>query len=259
MKAGALMVCALALALTVFVLEGGGATLQELKAGRSLHVCANPEAPPFSIQDPAQSGIQLEIAQMIADGLGVKTQVSWVFGPRAIRVAGCEVSMGAMASPAAKGPMRLSKPYFGTGYALVVPSATNGVRSFEDLKGQKIGVQVQSLAQWVLTKRGLTTTPTVVQEDIIDQIVAGQAAGGALPAAYAAWYLREHPRAALKVIEVYRQDPELRWNVAVGLRNADQALVDAVSAILEQLQRAGTVQATFARYGVPYHQPFPPE
>jgi polar amino acid transport system substrate-binding protein len=251
--------CVLGLGLAVLALDGGAATLAEVKAGRSLHLCANPEALPFTSQEPALPGIQLEIAQLIADGLGAKTQVSWVFSPRGIRLAGCEVSMGAMASADAKGPMRLTKPYFGTGYVLVVPRATNGVTGFEDLKGQKIGVLVQSVAQWVLSKRGLTTTPSLAQEDIIDQVVAGQAAGGALPAAFAAWYLREHPAASLKAIEVYAEEPELRWNVAVGIRNTDQALVDAVSVILEGLQRAGTLQSTFAKYGVPYHQPFPTE
>jgi polar amino acid transport system substrate-binding protein len=249
--------CALGLCLAVLTLDGGAATLAEVKAGRSLHICANPEALPFSSQEAAAPGIQLEVAQLIADGLGAKTQVSWVFSPRAIREAGCEVSMGAMVSAEARGPMRLTKPYFGTGYVLVLPRATNGVKGFDDLRGQKIGVQVQSVAQWVLSKRGLTTTPTLAQEEIIEQVVTGQAAGGALPAAFAAWYLREHPAAPLKMIEVYPQDPELRWNVAVGIRNADQALVDAVSAILEGLRQAGTIQSTFAKYGVPYHQPFP--
>jgi hypothetical protein len=45
--------------------------------------------------------------------------------------------------------------------------------------------------------------------------------------------------------------------VAVGLRNADQALADAVSQVLQDLVRNGTVASTFARYGVPYREPFP--
>jgi len=45
--------------------------------------------------------------------------------------------------------------------------------------------------------------------------------------------------------------------VAVGLRNADQALADALSQVLLDLVRNGTIAATFARYGVPFREPFP--
>jgi polar amino acid transport system substrate-binding protein len=248
---------ALALGLVLAAADTDAASLAEVKSGTGLHLCANPEALPFSGQDPAAPGIQLEVAEAVARALGTKWRVSWVFGPRAARLAGCEVFMSAMASPDSRGPMRLTQPYFGTGYVLLLPRATNGVKTFEDLKGGKIGVQVQSVAQWVLTKRGLTTTPSLTNEEIIQQVLTGEAEAGAVPAAQAAWYLKQHPGAPLQTAEVYVSDPELRWNVAVGLRNADQALADAVTQALQELVRNGTIASTFAKYGVPYREPFP--
>ena len=44
-----------------------------------------------------------------------------------------------------------------------------------------------------------------------------------------------------------------------GLRNADQALADAVNEILEDLLRDGSIESTFSRYGVRYHDLFPGE
>ena len=249
--------CILALSLTVSALDARAATLAEVKEGKGLHVCANPEALPFSSQDSARPGFQLELAEVIARSLGVKTEVSWVFDRKAARVAGCEVFMSAIVTPVVKGPIRLTKPYSGSGYVLVVPRSMNGVKTFEDLKGQKIAVHVESVAQWVLTKRSLTTTPTVTDEETVEQVMSGEAAAGAVPALYAGWYVKEHPDAPIKIADGYALEPELRWNVAVGLRNADQALVDAVSQILGDLQRDGTIRAMFAKYGIPYYEPFP--
>ena len=245
--------------LVASVSAGAAATLSEVKSGGALHVCANPESLPFTSQDPAAPGIQLELAEAIARALGTKPRVSWVHGPRAVRLAGCEVLMSAVASGNSRGPVRLTRPYFGTGYVLLRPRGADGAKSFEDLRGQKIGVQVQSVAQWVLTKRGLTTTPAFTDEEVIEKVLAGEAAAGAIPAALASWYLKQHPTAPLEVVDVYVTDPDLRWNVAVGLRNADQALADAVSQILQDLSRDGSIESTFSRYGVRYHEPFPGE
>jgi polar amino acid transport system substrate-binding protein len=235
---------------------GAAGTLSEVRSSGTLHVCANPEALPFTSQDPAAPGVQLELAQAVVRALGTKLRVSWVYGPRAVRLAGCDVLMGAVASGESRGPLRLTRPYFGTGYVMLRPRGTDGAKSFEDLRGRKIGVQVQSVAQWVLTKRGLTTTPALTDEEVIEKVLAGEAAAGAIPAGLAAWYLKQNPGAPLEVAEVYVSDPELRWNVAVGLRNADQALADAVTQILQDLSRDGSIESAFSRYGVRYHEAF---
>ncbi len=236
-----------------------GATLTEVQSGAGLRLCANPEALPFSGQDPARPGIQLELAQKLAGALGVKTSVSWIFDRRAAGQAGCEVFMSAIVTPRPRAPLRLTRPYSGSGYVLVVPRNENGVKTFADLGVKKIGVLVQSVAQWVLTKRGLTTTPAFTEEELVEMVLTGQAAGGAVSMPYAGWYLKEHPNTPLKIADGYVLEPELRWNIAVGLRNADQALIDAVSRVLDDLRRDGTIQATFGKYGVPYYQPFPAE
>ena len=167
--------------------------------------------------------------------------------------------MSAIVTPRPRAPLRLTRPYSGSGYVLVIPRNENGVKTFTDLGGKKIGVLVQSDAQWVLTKRGLTTTPAFTEEELIEMVLTGQAAGGAVSMPYAGWYLKEHPNTPLKIADGYVLEPELRWNIAVGLRNADQALIDAVSRVLDDLRRDGTIQATFGKYGVPYYQPFPAE
>jgi polar amino acid transport system substrate-binding protein len=50
-------------------------------------------------------------------------------------------------------------------------------------------------------------------------------------------------------------EPELRWSVAVGMRRADDALVERVNAALSGLVTDGTIAAIYARYGVAHRRP----
>jgi polar amino acid transport system substrate-binding protein len=61
----------------------------------------------------------------------------------------------------------------------------------------------------------------------------------------------------VKLAEGYVPEREFQWNVAVGLRNTDGALVDAVNQALEALIADGTVAGIFGHYGIPYHPPIP--
>jgi ABC-type amino acid transport substrate-binding protein len=51
--------------------------------------------------------------------------------------------------------------------------------------------------------------------------------------------------------------PELNWAVAVGMRKADDALVDSINAALGKLLADGTVQRIYAGYGIELHAPAP--
>jgi polar amino acid transport system substrate-binding protein len=51
---------------------------------------------------------------------------------------------------------------------------------------------------------------------------------------------------------------DFRWNVAVGLRNADTPLVDAVNHALDALIADQTIPKIFARYGISYRPPATP-
>jgi len=67
------------------------------------------------------------------------------------------------------------------------------------------------------------------------------------------------PNDGVKLVSGYTPESDLRWNVALGLRNADQPLVDAVNDILRHRMADGTIKAIFDRYGVPYYPPFKTE
>jgi polar amino acid transport system substrate-binding protein len=257
------------LAASVWVLVAGllaspveGASLAAIREKGRLQVCAHPDALPFSSQDHTQPGIQLEIAAAIATLLGVQLHVDWIVLTRHARRVDCDAIIGSIVrigpgeKPEPRGPKQ-TKPYAGSGYLLIVPQARSDVHRPEDLKGAKVGVEHTSWPHYLLNNRGIATSSYLTQTEIIEAVAQGEVAAGMVTDPYVGWYLKGHPGSAVKVADGYVRDRELQWNVAVGLRNADDALVSTVNEALDRLLAAGTVQGIFARYGVTYTPPHP--
>ncbi len=154
-----------------------------------------------------------------------------------------------------RGP-RLTKPYVTSGYVLVVPPTSPPIERLEDVKG-KIAVEHTSWPHYVLERRNLPLSSHGSPFDVLDAVAQGQSAAGLVSDAYTGWYLKLHP-GAVKISETYVPERDFRWNVAVGLRNADTPLVDAVNHALDALIADQTIPKIFARYGISYRPPAAP-
>jgi polar amino acid transport system substrate-binding protein len=130
------------------------------------------------------------------------------------------------------------------------------VHRVEDVKGGKIGVEYTSWPHYVLQTHGIGISAYRDQTEIIEAVAKGEIAAGMVTDPYLGWFLKEHPEAAVKVADGYVRDPELQWNVAVRLVNADQPLRDAVNQALDQLLADRTIQDILAKYGLTYLPPF---
>jgi ABC-type amino acid transport substrate-binding protein len=235
------------------------ASLAAVRERGRFHVCAHPDALPFSSQDRIQPGLQLEIGDAIARHLGVAMHVDWIVFTRHARQQDCDALIGSIVPGGEAGrsrrPLKLSKPYAGGGYLLVVPPGTTAVKGIESLSG-KVGVENTSWPHYLLSKQGVPTSSFVSQVEIIEAVAAGQLAGGLVTGPYLGWYLKQHP-GAVRPVESYAPPADLLWNVAVGLRGADDALVEAVNRALDRLLADGVIQGIFAKYGVAYIPPRP--
>lgn len=236
---------------------GEGGTLAQVRANREFHICANPEALPYSSNDPGLPGFQVEVGEALARVLGVRLRVSWVDNRRQARTAGCDAFMDEIVVDGheAQGPVRPTRPYYRSGIALLVPDGREEVSRFEDLTGGPVAVASGSWSHRYVDKRGLKVTVFRFQEEIIEAVRRGEAVAGAVVAPYVGWYLKVHPQAGVHVPKGYTPDPEVTWDVAIGLRNADGPLVQAVNQALEELIANQTVPGIFARYGVTYTPP----
>jgi polar amino acid transport system substrate-binding protein len=250
---------------------GGAAPLEQVQRNGALRLCANPAALPYSNRS-AQNGLpgfQVELATAVSREMGLGLTVAWVQGLSAARKAECDASMDARAVAAhydREGqtgplmsvvlPLRYSKPYAGSGIFLVVPSGSPAQR-FEDLNEQKVGVIVDSVANQWLARKGVKVSSFAFQDDIVGAVQTREIGAGAVTAPIVGWYRHEHPDASVTIPEGYEPEPALRWNVAIGLWGADDALLEAVNAAIDRVVEQRIPHHIYAKYGVAYHPPFP--
>jgi ABC-type amino acid transport substrate-binding protein len=242
------------------------ASLAELRQNGSLRLCANPSALPYSNLADAGglSGFQVELAEVVALEMGLKLGVTWIRNAADIKSSDCDALMDvAAASYDREGvtgplttplPLRLSRAYAENGVVLVVSSGS-AVRRVDDLHGRKIGVTVGTVEHEWLAKRGFAISVFAAQEDIIAAIEAGEIEVGAADPVTIGWYRHEHPSTAVMIPDGYQPESALRWNVSIGLRRADDALLAAVDAAVARVVEQRIPAQIYAKYGIPYLPP----
>src|SRR5690349_19492903 len=183
----------------------GATAARELAAVESrgtVVLCAHANALPFSSRHGDREGFQIDIARELARGLGVSLDVQWVVSPNQFRSADCDIVLDAIVDPEALDDLRLkpSIPYQRSGVALVLPAASDGtITGFADLRpGQRVAVQVGSLAAMLLERRGIRTIPFGFEDEMIDAVQAGEVEAAAVSPATAGWYNRTHPDRAVR-------------------------------------------------------------
>lgn len=232
-------------------------TLAEVKSLGAISMCANPDALPYASNKPETPGFQIEIGRAIAAGLGVPLNIEWILPRRRANVVNCDMLLDSINDPEVhEGKLSLSLPYQKSGLALGLGRDAEAISDFRELKKeQKVGVMISSVASMVLGKAGKATSPYAFQTDMVEDLRKGELYGAAVSAATMSYYIRQHPDSGLRLVNAFDGEPQLTWQVAVGLRKSDAALVNAINEILEKLITDGTLDRIYAKYGVEHRKP----
>src|SRR5262249_17263900 len=201
---------------------------------------------------------QIELAHAIAAQLGVALDLAWIVSPIQYRSAECDIVMDTIVDEQlqAEGRVRVSRPYHHSGVALALPNGADGTSSFRDLdRTRRIGVQVGSLAQMLLGQGGQQTTPFGFEDEMLDAVAAGTIDGAAASPAAIAYFNLRHPGQPLRLVPAYEGEPELSWDVAVGMRGSDAPLRQKVDGVIERMLADGSMSDIYARYGVEHRAP----
>ena len=257
MRVGYAIACACAALLLTVAGNAGARTLAEVKSLGSIVMCASPNALPYASEKPETPGFQIEIARAITEGLGVSLDLEWIVARRRRNLVNCDMMFDIANDPEVEtGGARLSRPYQKSGVALALRRDAEDISTFAQLKqGQKIGVMAGSVASVVLGMAEKSTSPYAFQSDMVDDLQKGELYGAAVSTASLSYYIFQHPDSGLRVVNAFDNEPGLTWNVSVGLRKSDAALVDAVNAILDKLIADGTLTRIYAKYGVEHRLP----
>ena len=241
-------------------LAGSAANARPLAAIRDrgvLSLCAHANALPFASKTQEPPGFQIELARALARELGVSLQVEWVVSGIQFRIADCDIVLDTIAVPEAQAERRLdlSKPYQRSGVGLAVRPDAVSVGKFEDLVGRRVAVQSRSLAGMLLGQRGVRLASFGFEEEMIEAVLKGEVDAAAVSPASAGYFNLRHPESPVRFVHAYDSEPELRWNLAVGLRRADPSFREAIDGAIDRLVADGTVQKIYAHYGVEYRPP----
>lgn len=227
-------------------------SLDMIRARGMLDLCAHPNSLPFASKTADPPGFQVELGRALAKELGVDLAMEWIVVPSQVFRADCDIVLDAIADPEAQADtgLRLSKPYYSSGVALAVP-AGSAVGGFAALDGRtKVGVLVGSVAAFVLDQRHVPTSTFGFEEDMLDALAAGEIDAAAVTPLVAGYYNLTHPGRPFTILPPGEGERALVWNEAVGIRQPDDRLRQAIDEALDRLRGDGSLEKIYARYGI---------
>jgi ABC-type amino acid transport substrate-binding protein len=225
--------------------------LQAVRERGALRVCADPSNPPFSSDDPATPGFEVELARLIARELGVDAQFRWnltyVRALRPLREGACELFMGLPRDERFREGhpwIAVSRPYYMMRHGIVA-RADAGVRAVGDLAGGRVAIEGTSVADFYVFDKGIERSIFRSQQEAFAAVVSGEVRAALLWLPVGRWLARGKPD--LRVTPV--SDPRLDFEVGAGVRRRERDLAAAVDAAVGRIMASGKGQEILTRYG----------
>src|SRR3982751_1721057 len=133
-------------------------SLERVRRSGELRVGTDATYPPFeSAEGGVYEGFDVDLAKAIARELGVQARFinsgfDGIFP--ALQNGSFDVVMSSVTiTPERSASMLFSDPYYDSGQLIAVNENTQGVTTPDDLKGKRVGVQINTTAQYELEKR----------------------------------------------------------------------------------------------------------
>jgi polar amino acid transport system substrate-binding protein len=230
-------------------------SLDTIRSGGAIGLCAHPNSLPFANKAGDPPGFQIELGQALARELGVSLRLDWIITQYQMRSAGCDIVLDVIADREAQGEtnLRISKPYYRTGVALAVPVSSQ-LTSFNSLNEHtKVGVLVGSFAAMIIGQRHVPTSTFGFEIDSLEALANREIDAAAVTPTVAGYFNLTHP--GRRILDRDESEPNLNWNVAVGMVRPDDNLRDAVDAALQRLYTDGTIERIYRSYGITLQSP----
>lgn len=227
-------------------------------AEKALRYCGDAEGgAPFVEADPANPervrGFDVEVAELLASGLHRSprfVQVAFASLDASVQRGDCDLALsGVEETPARRERSLVSVPYFAFREALTVRASDAGrLRSFEDLRGHKVGTLGATLA-WELVHRAeqeLGAVLVTYEDDVhpYSDLVEGRIDGVVLDHVIA-------QRAVSRTAGLVTERTQLGGgNYVILVGHGQDLLQQHVDALLRAAMRDGTLRRIYERWGV---------
>lgn len=134
----------------------GDSAVEAIKKKGTITMVTNAEFPPFEYKDGNEVlGIDAQVAQKIADKLGVKLQITDIAFDSCIpalksgKADFCAAGMSV--TDDRKKNVDFTDPYFNASQAIIVPASDSAIKTPEDLDGKVVGVQTGTTGDTYVT------------------------------------------------------------------------------------------------------------
>lgn len=234
------------LVLVAFVMTGCGSSDTKWK-GDVLRVGVDDTYPPMEYRDDQNNlvGFDVDLANAIAGKLGVKIEfisTAWdgIYPALNANKFDCIISSCSQTKAYVKN-YAFSKPYLSNGQFIVVKPSDNSINKPEDLKGKKVGAQVNTTSSRAAKKYQKETEFDLTEYDQVIQpfsdLKAGRIEAVVVDEMVGKDYQSKDPESYKVTTAKLTNEP-----IGIAFSNANKELRDKVDTIIDGLRADGTLK-----------------
>ena len=195
------------------------------------------------------TGLEVDIANLIAEGLGVKAdfqEAPWDALLAGVNAGRFDIICNGVGYTEERAQSyNFTTPYVYSNKVLVVAESNDEIKTVDDLKGKKTANSASSTYAALAEEYGATLVPVDTLGETMDMLVQGRVDATINAQVSIADYLREHPEAKIKVVQVLAGDP-VAYPLHIG--EEYQSLVDAINDVLEAARQDGRLAEISMKY-----------
>jgi polar amino acid transport system substrate-binding protein len=216
---------------------------------------------PMSSKLGSPPGYDVEIARAIADDMTAQARFLWLEpgeeSENALRDGRCDAALGVivdsgpMAIPPDLAGLALTMPYHQAGFVLVRRPDAPPLRTLEEAGDTSIGVEAESIANFMLRQSGRKVHVFFDYEAVIREVAEGRTTYGYVWGPVAAWVLRRRE----DVVIAPEFESSERWSFALAVRESDDQLLRVLNESIRNLTEEGSISEIFRLYHIPYMRP----
>ncbi|MDA1050567.1 MAG: transporter substrate-binding domain-containing protein [Planctomycetota bacterium] len=224
------------------------AGLERLRSAGELVVGLDHNNLPFSTAHPEASGLDYEIAGLLAEQLGVSMRVYWGYSShdsypsKLANKKFCDVMLGVMPDDRFGKRVIYSKPYYHATYQLAVRADRAAPATDAPVAAQR-GLAVRGLDGRDV--RAYSTLEAILSAVAKDEVQTGYVISGR-----GHWLAEQHWPGELKFIGGGSEAVD-RFPICAAVRKEDADLKAAIDEALDELDKSGKLAEVFSRWKIP--------
>jgi len=235
--------------------------LDAIKKAGEISIFTNPTFPPYEFlgKDGAIVGVDIDIAQRVADKLGVKLNVKNAeFDGIIAAIASGKADMGISGftiNEERKQKVDFSVPYVDSVQYLILPEASP-IKVLEDLAGKNIGGQQgttgyllveDEINKGVLKDAGVTLKPYNNAPDAVVNLKEGRLAAVVIDELVAQQLAKNNP-GYIAIPLKFKSGSPVTEQFGVAIAKGNGALLEVVNEVIKGMLDDGSLKAAFAKY-----------